>query len=116
MYLRSDARAFLAGTEQGFNLNSAVPLVPKGSVIVGDYHTHADYATVDPATGTAIRTSNPALDLFNSDNFSTGDYRGITVDAAGISDYRGYLGTPSGVFRAFNPHAPVGKQEYVIKP
>ena len=77
----------LKDTDQGFNLRSALHLVPKGATIVGYYHTHADYSTIDPNTGAAIRTNNPALDQFNSDNFSGNDYIGIAQDAVGITGY-----------------------------
>ena len=102
----------LKGTDQGFNPSSALSFVPKGASIVGDYHTHADYSLVD-ATGAAIRTSDPLRDAFNSDNFSSTDYRGIAADAGSNAAYRGYLGVPSGSFRAYDP---VGDREYVIKP
>ena len=103
----------IKGADQAFNPSSALHLVPLGSQIVGDYHTHGDYSVKHPATGAAIRTSNPALDSFNSDNFSPTDRSGIAADAAGNASYRGYLGTPSGTFRAFDP---VGNREYIIRP
>lgn len=89
------------GTDQGAN-PSAAP-APAGTTVVGDYHTHGDYSTVDPATGKAVRTHNPALDQFNSDNFSTTDKTGIASDATGKPGYKGYLGTPSGNFRSYDP-------------
>ena len=93
----------LQGTDQGFNPGNAIPLVPGGSNIVGDYHTHGDYSLSDPITGAAIRTGDPTQDAFNSDHFSAPDIRGITADGIGTPEYVGYLGTPSGIFRAFNP-------------
>ena len=102
----------LKGTDQSFNPTSALSLVPKGASIVGDYHKHADYSLVD-ATGAAIRTGDPLRDAFNSDHFSSTDYRGIAADAGTNAAYRGYLGTPRGTFRAYDP---VGNREYVIKP
>ena len=102
----------LKGTDQSFNPTSALSLVPKGASIVGDYHTYADYSLVD-ATGAAIRTGDPLRDAFNSDHFSSTDYRGIAADAGTNAAYRGYLGTPRGTFRAYDP---VGNREYVIKP
>jgi Domain of unknown function (DUF4329) len=85
------------GTDQGADPFRDAP-APPGSVVAGDYHTHGDYSTADPNTGAAIRTSDPAKDDFDSDNFSTQDKRGI---AAGGSP--GYLGTPSGTFRKYDP-------------
>jgi hypothetical protein len=59
-----------------------------GATIVADYHTHADYSLADPNTGAAIRTSDPARDDFNSDNFSTQDKR--SAKALGYDAYLGY--------------------------
>jgi hypothetical protein len=82
------------GTDQGANPSDAP--APAGSTVVGDYHTHGDYSTADPVTGAAVRTSDPARDDFNSDNFSASD-------GAGTPGYAGYLGTPSGTFRRYDP-------------
>jgi hypothetical protein len=91
----------LRGTDQG--ANPAAAAAPAGSTVVGDYHTHGDYSTRDPATGAAVRTSDPARDQFGSDSFSSTDRSGIASDGAGNPDYRGYLGTPSGTFRVYDP-------------
>ena len=90
------------GTDQGANPARDAP-APPGVQVVGDYHTHADYSLADPVTGAAIRTSDPARDDFNSDNFSTTDKRGIAADGAGVPGYAGYLGTPGGTFRRYDP-------------
>jgi uncharacterized protein RhaS with RHS repeats len=90
------------GTDQGVNPWSAQGAVPKCAQVVGDYHTHGDYSLAGQG-GKAIRTSNPKQDSFNSDNFSGGDYTGISSDARGKPEYKGYLGTPSGVFKVFDP-------------
>jgi len=76
--------------------------VPKGTTLVGDYHTHGDYSIAD-AAGNPMRTSNPAKDVFDSDNFSTADLMGIGRDATKMPGYKGYLGTPSGTFKQFDP-------------
>ncbi|WNO61010.1 RHS repeat-associated core domain-containing protein [Rheinheimera sp. MMS21-TC3] len=89
------------GSDQGVNPHDAV--IPDGATLVGDYHTHGDYSLIDRVSGAAIRTGDPLRDEFNSDNFSAGDYSGIRADARGISGYRGYLGTPGGLFKVFNP-------------
>ncbi|HEY0922273.1 RHS repeat-associated core domain-containing protein [Rheinheimera pacifica] len=89
------------GSDQGVNPHDAA--IPDGATLVGDYHTHGDYSLVDRVSGAAIRTGDPLRDEFNSDNFSAGDYSGIRADARGISGYRGYLGTPGGLFKVFNP-------------
>ena len=83
------------GSEQGVDPANAA--APAGATIVADYHTHADYSLADPNTGAAIRTSDPARDDFNSDNFSTQDKR-----SAKALGYDAYLGTPSGTFRRFD--------------
>jgi hypothetical protein len=88
------------GSPTGFDLSTVNP--PKGSSVVGDYHTHGDYSVVD-ANGNAVRTPDPSKDMFGSDNFSTADIAGITSDAKSTPGYTGYLGTPSGDFKRFTP-------------
>ncbi len=90
----------LQGSDQGANPSDSP--APPGTTVVGDYHTHGDYSTADPVTGAAVRTSDPANDDFNSDNFSTTDRNGIASDGAGTPGYAGYLGTPSGTFRRYD--------------
>ena len=45
------------GTGQGADPSSDAP-APAGTTVVGDYHTHGDYSTVDPVTGKAVRTND----------------------------------------------------------
>ncbi|MBD8528318.1 RHS repeat-associated core domain-containing protein, partial [Pseudomarimonas arenosa] len=59
------------------------PITPR---TVGDYHTHGG---PDPR--------------FNSEVFSPSDISGISSDATGISGYAGYVGTPRGVIKKFDP-------------
>lgn len=89
------------GTDAGFNPTDAP--IPPGTTAAGDYHTHGDYSTIDPVTKKAVRTSDPTKDDYNSDNFSQTDKNGITNDAKGNPGYKGYLGTPSGKFKQFDP-------------
>jgi uncharacterized Zn-binding protein involved in type VI secretion len=89
-----------AGTGDSFNPHKIS--TPPGTTVVGDYHTHGDYS-VEGKDGNPVRTSNPKKDDYNSDNFSDDDILGITDDAKGKSEYRGYLGTPSGTFKVFDP-------------
>ena len=105
-----DYTAPLPGTADGFDPALAAPFVPKGDVVVGDYHTHGDYSFRD-TTGVITRTT-ASKDTFNSDNFSPSDSKWIKHDAGGNSAYRGYLGTPSGVFKVYDP---VGNDYYEIK-
>jgi hypothetical protein len=85
------------GTDQGADPLRQAP-APAGTQIAGDYHTHADYSTKDPKTGAAVRTTDASKDAFNSDNFSTQDKADSTKQG-----YPGYLGTPSGTFRKYDP-------------
>jgi len=72
---------------------------PDGTKTVGDYHTHADYSDFD-ANDNVVRTTNPAIDGFNSDRFSVVDFQGNSFDRT-----TGYLGTPGGEFRKVQPDA-----------
>ncbi len=105
VYRGSDGKYYytgpVQGSDQGANPRNAP--APAGSTVVGDYHTHGDYSTADPHTGAAVRTSDPAHDDFNSDHFSTTDKHGIASDGSGVPGYAGYLGTPSGTFRRYDP-------------
>ncbi len=105
IYKGSDSQYYFSGpirgTDQGANPHRAP--APAAATVVGDYHTHADYSIANPRTGAAVRTSDPARDDFNSDNFSTQDKVGIASDATGVPGYKGYLGTPSGRFRCYDP-------------
>jgi hypothetical protein len=85
------------GTDQGANPLRDAP-APAGTTVVADYHTHGDYSTADPKTGAAVRTNDPSKDQFNSDNFSRQD----KIDNV-KQGYPGYLGTPSGTYRKFDP-------------
>jgi hypothetical protein len=78
-----------------------------GTTLVGDYHTHGDYSITD-FMGNAVRTSDVNNDSFKADNFSARDYGGIEATATANFNsigtaYRGYLGTPSGLLKTFNP-------------
>lgn len=50
----------------------------------------------------AVRTSDPARDDFNSDNFSAPDRRYFNDRSSQRPGYVGYLGTPSGTFRRYD--------------
>jgi hypothetical protein len=91
----------IKGSDQGVNPFNAP--VPAGCELVGDFHTHADYSIVDRNTGAAIRTGDPKKDDFNSDNFSSTDMKGIKAVGSGKPGYKGYLGTPSGAFKVYDP-------------
>ena len=97
---RFAATSPISGTGTSFD-PSAVS-TPHGTKTVGDYHTHGDYS-IENAKGDLERTTHPAQDHFNSDRFSQTDFDGIRFDAQGKPGYAGYLGTPSGEFRRFDP-------------
>ena len=104
IYRGPDGQYYFTGPAQG-SATGANPAAdapaPAGVTVVGDYHTHGDYSVQD-ASGNAVRTSDPARDDYNSDNFSTTDRNGIAADGAGTPGYAGYLGTPSGTFRRYD--------------
>jgi len=76
--------------------------IPPGTTPVADYHTHGDYSVQD-SEGKAIATGDPKQDWFNSDHFSTGEKENNGAKAQRHAGYRGYLGTPSGKFRKYDP-------------
>jgi hypothetical protein len=72
---------------------------------VGTYHTHGDYAWGNPFTEQPVRVWS-FLDIHNSDNFSFGDKLNVWGQwkTQGPSNFKGYLGTPSGQFKVFEPN------------
>jgi RHS repeat-associated protein len=76
--------------------------VPPGTIVVGDYHTHGDYSW--RIFDEVVRTGDPTKDNLNSDNFSPQDKNISQILSPYHPDYRSYLGTPSGVFKVFNPY------------
>jgi hypothetical protein len=100
----------IKGSDQGVNPHAAQ--APHNSSLVGDYHTHGDYSLYESATGKTIRTSDLVRDAFNSDNFSPQDISGISADGKGIPGYKGYLGTPSGIFKVYDPSK---RSVYILK-
>ncbi|MEK7890834.1 DUF4329 domain-containing protein [Burkholderia contaminans] len=88
------------GTGRTFVPALALPQVPKGATIVGDYHTHGDYSVMG-ANGEIIRTSDPARDSFNSDNFSDSDNRITALATLKNKCHRSYLGAPSGKIKVY---------------
>lgn len=105
IYRGPDGKYYYTGPVHGSGVgaNPRNAPAPPGAQVVGDYHTHGDYSTADPVTHDPVRTSDPSRDDFNSDHFSTPDKRGIASDGSGVPGYTGYLGTPSGTFRRYDP-------------
>jgi uncharacterized Zn-binding protein involved in type VI secretion len=101
IYRGTDGKYYFSGpakgTDQGANPLRDAP-APAGTTVAADYHTHGDYSTLDPVTHAAVRTNDPSKDQFNSDNFSRQD----KIDNV-RQGYPGYLGTPSGTYRKFDP-------------
>ena len=106
IYRGADGQYYYTGPEQGSD-QGANPWrdapIPAGNTEVGYYHTHGDYSTQDSATGAAVRTSDPARDDFDSDNFSGPDRRAAQTHGAGVPGYGGYLAGPGGTFRRYDP-------------
>ena len=75
---------------------------PNGTTVVGNYHTHGAYSSAD-ATGKPVRTDDPRTDGFNSDDFSSDDKAVYASAAKPGQPYTGYLGTPSGTYRRYDP-------------
>ena len=88
----------VAGTGRTFKPILALPQVPSGAKIVGDYHTHGDYS-IEGKKGSVIRTSDPLRDSFSSDEFSKEDIRISDLARLKYPCHRSYLGTPSGQFK-----------------
>jgi uncharacterized Zn-binding protein involved in type VI secretion len=91
----------IIGSAAGLDLGLVT--LPAGTTEIGTYHTHGDYSIID-AAGTVVRTSDPARDDFNSDNFSFDDILGDSTYGKGVPGYRGFLGTPGGVFKSHDPN------------
>ncbi len=88
--------------------------LPKGALAVGEYHTHGDYSKISRRTGRPVRVSRASRDQYNSNNFSGSDklrysqiYNGLISANPNVSglNWFGYLGTPSGAFKAYDSAA-----------
>ena len=113
---------FQRGTRASVDPYLRIGEVPSGAEVVGHFHTHGDYSIIDfvvsngKARVKVTRTGNPNRDDFNSDEFSRCPKGQICTNddfdlsharkrANGDPRYRSYLGTPSGIFRVYNPTA-----------
>lgn len=88
----------VAGTDRTFKPVFALPQVPSGATVVGDYHTHGDYS-LQRKNGKAIRTSDPLRDSFRSDEFSYSDKLTHSMASARNKCHKSYLGTPGGKYK-----------------
>ena len=88
----------IPGTQSTFKPILALPQVPKGANIVGDYHTHGAYSRRN-SKGQLEKTT-AGYDTEDSDNFSKADKRITMMAQAQNPCHRSYLGTPSGKLKA----------------
>ena len=70
--------------------------IAKNCEETGYWHTHGNYSRRD---GTPTTKEN---DYFNSNDFSPDDKNAAKISGQGKTEYRGYVGTPSGVFKGYN--------------
>jgi len=96
------------------NANAPIPLVTDGVpfhlsdvTLIGEYHTHGNYSSVD-ANG-VVTVTTKANDNFNSDTFSTPDMTCMNQNQLNLTEY--YLGTPSGTFL---DHTPASGQTQIL--
>jgi RHS repeat-associated protein len=80
--------------------------IPSGTEEVGYWHTHGNYSKME--NGKLIPTGEKATDWYDSDNFSPQDIKVANSQSKNKLEYRGYVGTPCGVFKGYN--AKTGKQ------
>ena len=73
--------------------------IPKGTDEAGYWHTHGNYSKMK--NGKLVPTTK-ANDIYDSNNFSPQDIRVANSQLSGRSEYRGYVGTPSGNFKGYN--------------
>lgn len=96
------------GNEDGVDPWSG-PSIPTGTKEAGYWHTHGDYSEI--IGGQIIRSSDPTRDHLDSDHFSNQDIAVADRKAAGVGEYKGYVGTPSGKLRGYDAKA---KTQYVL--
>ena len=104
IYQDQDGKYYYTDPEGG-NGDTSQPYdspAPAGATVVGSYHTHGDYSTMD-ANGNPVRTDDPGKDQFNSDDFSREDKAFFQAHSAPGQNHTGYVGTPSGKFRRYDP-------------
>jgi hypothetical protein len=75
---------------------------PKGTKRVGEYHTHGEYSLEGPG-GNPIKTGDPSLDDYDSDNFNNNDKGIIQIRETMHPGLKGYLGTPSDKYKKYDP-------------
>ena len=94
---------------QGEGTKAVASVPPPGGKPVARYHTHGDYS--EKRHGIVVRTSNPKKDGWNSDHFSKDDRDSAkkATKIEGVSDWREYLGTPSGKLLQYNPYIKNGE-------
>ena len=93
---------FVATTPRAIGRGDRSDVGPMTPHSRADYHTHSDYSI--EVNHVRIRTTRDK-DMFHSEVFSMIDIIGITRDGnvADKPGYKGYLGTPSGAIKTYNP-------------
>lgn len=80
---------------------------PSGTDVVGNYHTHGDYSVLTDQGLTRASSvpgaGDPATIDAEADNFSNGDLQQYQQMNQRYPGFTGYLGTPSGNMRSFDP-------------
>jgi RHS repeat-associated protein len=102
IYKDADGNYHYITPNKGKGTSSSVGTAPDGTTVVGDYHTHGDYSRPILFGLFVVRTS-AAKDAYNSDHFSDTDMAENRDSARSNPQFRGYLGTPSGALRIYNP-------------
>jgi RHS repeat-associated protein len=102
IYKDADGNYHYTTPNKGKGTSSSVGTAPDGTTVVGDYHTHGDYSRPILFGLFVVRTS-AAKDAYNSDHFSDTDMAENRDSARSNPQFRGYLGTPSGALRIYNP-------------
>ncbi|MEZ5426414.1 MAG: DUF4329 domain-containing protein [Pyrinomonadaceae bacterium] len=80
--------------------------IPANAVEVGFYHTHGEYqynSTLIPGSEHGIEPTPFGIPMAPGDHFSNTDLITANNRGRGISGYRAYLGTPSGVIYYYDP-------------
>lgn len=102
IYKDADSNYHYTTPNKGKGTSSSVGTAPDGTTVVGDYHTHGDYSRPILFGLFVVRTS-AAKDAYISNHFSDTDMAENRDSARSNPQFRGYLGTPSGALRIYNP-------------
>lgn len=93
-------RQFVATDPVQMKENGGVTASP-GVPVVGDYHTHGNYSTLN-SDGTFTATGKSSKDNLNSDQFSPDDIKRYDKLGSLTGVFRGYLATPGQKFMVYD--------------